>query len=405
MLKLKFIIFLIIAIQINVFSQWEEKSISTNSTLTSVKFVNEEIGFVAGGNDIFKTENGGDNWEIVHTDLDLVIYEDLLIIEDEKIIAVGYNFDSNQSVITKSSDNGTTWANVNVSNSSSLNSVFFTSSNVGYCAGNGGTILKTVDSGDNWQEQNTGTGTTLNSIYFVSDLVGIAVGGSPVSSIILKTQDGGNNWNQVNNPSSNNLQSVYFSNEETGYVVGWNGEIIKTENCGDSWVTQNSVAMNGNLEVLFTDDNTGYIVGGGSNESLIQKTTNAGELWEDVSPEIQEGLVGIHFPTFNTGYAVGSNGTVVKTESGGIMTSTNDLNLSSKFKVFPNPSNGIINIQTEDNQIIERLKLFNPNGQIIKELKPNSLSLEIDLSNLESNIYYLQIDSDKGKSIKKLVKK
>ena len=132
MLKLKFIIFLIIAIQIDGLSQWEEKNISTNSTLTAVKFVNEEIGFVAGRNDIFKTENGGDNWEIVHTDLDLVIYEDLLIIEDEKIIAVGYNFGSNQSVITKTSDNGTNWTNANISNSSSLNSVFFTSSNIGY---------------------------------------------------------------------------------------------------------------------------------------------------------------------------------------------------------------------------------------------------------------------------------
>ena len=404
MLKIKIINVLILGIQISGYCQWEEKNISTNSTLTCVDFVTENIGFVTGGNKIYKTENGGDNWANSHTASDLVMYEDVFVINNNKIIAVGKDLNSNQSIITKTENGGVDWNNATVSNSSFLKSVFFVSPEIGFCSGGSGTILKTTDSGDTWQELSSGTGTNLQSIFFVNEMVGIAVGGSPASAVILKTQDGGVNWNPINSPSNNNLQSVYFSNQETGYVVGWNGEIMRTDNCGGDWTIQNSVAMTGNLEVFFTDDNTGYIVGGAMNESLIQKTSNEGELWEDISPQISEGLVSIQFPTFNVGYVVGSNGTVVKTESGGIMTSTNNFEFSDEFKVFPNPTNGTLNIKSENNNRIDKVRIYDSNGHVINGLNIIPTSHEIDLSNLESSVYYLEIRSDKKIEIKKIVK-
>jgi len=405
MQKIKITITLIFGIHLFGYGQWEEKNISTNSTLTCVDFITDDIGFVTGGNKIYKTENGGDDWTISHTASDLVVYEDVFAIDNGKIIAVGKDLNSNQSVITKTENGGADWNNATVSNSSFLKSIFFVTSDIGFCSGGGGTILKSTDTGNSWQELDSGTGTNLQSIFFVNEMVGIAVGGSPASAVILKTQDGGANWNLINSPSNNNLQSVYFSNQETGYVVGWNGEIMRTDNCGGDWTIQNSVAMTGNLEVIFTDDNTGYIVGGSMNESLIQKTSNGGDLWEDISPQISEGLVCIQFPSFNVGYAVGSNGTVVKTESGGIMTSTNDFGFSNEFKTFPNPTNGSLNIESNNGHRIEKIIIYDTNGRLIKEFNPNSTDTEIDLSNLESNIYYLAIHSDKKNEIKKIVKK
>lgn len=387
------------------YSQWIEKNISTNSTLNSVQFRNVDIGYVVGGNDIFKTEDGGDNWEMVYSNAPLISYEDLIIIEEEIIIAVGFDFDNNQSVITKSFDDGLNWTNINVSTSTLLNSIYFSSSTIGYCAGSGGTLLKSTDSGNTWVEQNTGTSINLNSVSFVNNLVGVAVGGDPISSVIIKTQDGGNTWSEITNPSNNNLRSIFFSTGDIAYVVGWNGEIIKTEDCGDTWTSQNSVSMNGNLEVVFTDENTGYIVGGSVNESLIQKTTNAGELWEDISPETQEGLVSIHFPNFNVGYAVGSNGIVVKTESGGIWTSTNDLKLADKISVFPNPTNQLINIQTEEGELIEKVNLYQSTGTLLETIQPYSNSLKFDISNQPPNVYYLQIYTSDDIFIRKIILK
>ncbi|MEO1258683.1 MAG: YCF48-related protein [Bacteroidota bacterium] len=405
MLKSTITTALLLAVQITGYSQWEEKNIPTNSTLTCVDFASENIGFVTGGNKIYKTENGGDTWATSYTASDLVIYEDIFVIDDETIIAVGKDLDSNQSAITKTENGGTDWAEATISNPSFLRSVFFISPEVGFCSGGGGTILKSINGGDSWQALNTGTDLNLQSIFFVNEMVGIAVGGFPSSAVILKTQDGGFNWNPINSPSNNNLQSVYFSNQDTGYIVGWNGEIMRTEDCGGNWTIQSSVAMTGNLEVTFTDDQTGYIVGGSLNEPLIQKTTNGGDLWEDISPQIPAGLVCIQFPSFNVGYAVGENGTIVKTESGGVMTNTNNLEFSDQFRAFPNPTNGTLNIESEYSNRIDRLRIYDSNGRAIKEYKLNSFNVQTDLSDLEPNVYYLEIISKKKKEIKKIVKK
>lgn len=374
----------------------------TNSTLSSVDFVTENVGFVTGGNMIFKTENGGNDWATSHTASNGVFYEDIFVIDEETIIAVGKNISLNQSITIKTENGGLDWDETTLSNTSFLKSVFFVTPNIGFCSGGQGTILKSNDAGDSWQYLNSGTNQDLQSIFFVNQMIGFAVGGSPIDAVILKTLNGGANWSPINSPSDNYLQSVFFSNTDTGYVVGWNGEIMRTDNCGGDWTIQNSVAMTGNLEIVFTDENTGYIVGGAQSETLIQKTSNGGDLWEDISPPISAGLVSIHFPSFNVGYAVGSNGTVLKTESGGTLTSANNIEFSNEFKVFPNPVNGILNIKSDNR--INLIRIYDVNGQIIKEYKLNTIHSEIDLSNLESNIYYLEIQSSEIREIKKIVK-
>lgn len=387
-----------------VFGQWEEKNIGTFYTLASVRFLNDDLGFVAGGNVIFKTDNGGDLWENSYNGIGNLFFEDVFGIGANRIIAVGKNFDSNQSVIIKSENNGDSWDSVNISNSAFLRSIFFISTNIGYCSGGDGTILKTTNGGNSWQPLNSGTSQNLQSIYFIDEMNGVAVGGTPSSSIILKTIDGGTSWNEVNAPTSNNLQSVYFVNQMVGYIVGWNGEIIKTEDSGNTWIHQSSVAMSGNLEVTFTDANTGYIVGGDFNESLIQKTDNGGALWEDVSPNINQGLVSIHFPSFLTGYAVGANGTVLKTNSGGVVTATKEVYHSPQILIYPNPVTENLSIKAVDSQVIESLKMYDNNGYFMFEAAINSSKASIDFSLLEANNYFVVIQTNEGKYSRKILK-
>ncbi len=405
MLNSKLTLLLILCLPLTGYCQWEEKSISTNAVLSCVDFLDDEVGFVTGGSMIFKTENGGNSWSTSHSDDNLVSYEDVFALDNDIIIAVGKDFDTNQSVITKTENGGANWTNVSITSTALLKSVFFVSASVGYCSGGDGTILKSTDSGNSWQALNSGTETNLQSIYFVNEMVGLAVGGNIINAIILKTEDGGANWNQINSPSSNNLQSVFFSSSETAYVVGWNGEIIKTEDCGESWTSQTSVDMSGNLEVVFTDDNTGYIVGGSVDESLVQKTTNGGAIWEDISPPIAEGLTSIHFSSFHTGYAVGGNGTVIKTESGGVITSIKAPELRDDFKIFPNPTVHSLTIESKEKHFIRTVKIYDANGQVLKAWSPYSTQSVLNLSDLAPNIYYLEIHSESSKGIKKIIKR
>jgi photosystem II stability/assembly factor-like uncharacterized protein len=386
------------------YGQWEEKNISTDQTLTSLYFASDNVGYVTGSNQIFKTEDGGESWSISHTSNDVVFYEDVFMIDQNIIFAVGKDFDTSKSIISKSTDAGLNWIDLELSNSSLLRSVLFTSSNIGYCSGSSGTILKTIDGGENWEELITGISNSIISMHFINDSIGIAVGGQPSLGQIIKTQDGGVNWSIIESPSSNYLQSVFFTSQEIGYVVGWEGEILKTNDCGNSWEIQNSVSMLGNLEVVFTDANTGYITGGSQDESLIQKTSNGGEIWEDISPGISKGLISIQFPSTDTGYAVGIEGTVVKTDSGGVTSVNNLSNESNLIDLYPNPTSHSINIESKSQELIENIRIFDSNGRLISVFKPNVINYEINTTQLQADIYFFEIITKNSKTIRRIIK-
>ena len=59
------------------------------------------------------------------------------------------------------------------------------------------------------------------------------------------------------------------------------------------------------------------------------------------------------------------------------------------IKVYPNPSNGIINIVSEDREIIDKIEIYNHMGQLILT-KHNEYNFEIDLTNQSAGIYYVK---------------
>lgn len=386
-------------LQFTAHAQWESKNINIDAYLHGVDFLDAETGYVVGGGKIFKTSTGGDQWDISYDAGSSVFLEDVRI-AGNRVVAVGKDFNTEVAIILITTTGGVNWKTIMAPTSDLLRSVFFTSNEVGYCAG-GSTILKTTDGGNSWQNLPVDVDESIQSIFFINDLMGIAVGGSPFNGFILKTQDGGNNWTQIDAPSDEYLQSTFFVNQDVGYAVGWNGKIIKTTDCGATWTSQNSVAMNGNLEVVFTDNLTGYIVGGDLSEALIQKTINGGELWEAVGPQIPHGLLCIDFPNFNTGYAVGANGTVLKTESGGT-SSLSQLFNSASLQVYPNPVVGMVSVESLER--ISSIRLFDTKGQLLETRKCDANVLQFDCTHLVPNVYYLEIQTAQGKSIRKITK-
>lgn len=386
------------------YAQWHEKNIASNNLLTSVEFISENEGFVTGKNLIYTTINGGNTWQTCYEADSSIFFEDITSINKMVIIAVGFKSGTGRSIICKSVDGGKNWEMQTGPFSSYLNDVFFVTESIVFCAGSQGTILKSTDGGNSWQKMNSGSGLTLQSIFFVNDTIGVVVGGFPSSPLILKTKDGGLSWNPVTSPSNNYLQSVFFTNQETGYIAGWGGEILKTDDGGETWENQNSVSMSGNMEITFTNENTGYIVGGSMDQSLIQKTIDAGETWLDISPNISKGFLGLSFPSFNVGYVVGSAGTVVKTETGGTITSINNIVFTNDFEVFPNPTNGIITIQSNNTVLPFKVKVFEPSGKVIFETNVGTGNSIVDLSNVQSDIYFVEIIADDKREVKEVVK-
>lgn len=79
--------------------------------------------------------------------------------------------------------------------------------------------------------------------------------------------------------------------------------------------------------------------------------------------------------------------------------STNDFNSFSDFSIYPNPTNDFISVKSNEN--IESLEILSLEGRKIKSANAST----IDISNLSTGIYLLQVKTEEGKTgIKKVIK-
>lgn len=76
----------------------------------------------------------------------------------------------------------------------------------------------------------------------------------------------------------------------------------------------------------------------------------------------------------------------------------------SQFVIFPNPTSGILNILSKGNiEIIESISISNVLGDILKETKVNMSSSEIDMSNLQKGLYFINIKSGNSQKTVKVI--
>ncbi len=244
-----------------------------------------------------------------------------------------------------------------------LISVFFTSSDVGWVAGDEGYLAFTNDGGKSWQRKILNTVANINEIYFRSDDDGYLVAGrkmfvtkdggsswrealivnpnefkdgipeflsirfnskkqgfivgtiidknndnSIIGSLLLKTTDGGESWSRIIVPTKVELFHLDFDGKSHGWIVGDLGTILSTTNNGVSWEIQESGTKETLFNVDFRDENEGYVVG--SNGTILI-TENGGTNWRKVDTYVKDKLFRVDFSDDKNGWIVGADGTVL----------------------------------------------------------------------------------------------
>jgi hypothetical protein len=76
-------------------------------------------------------------------------------------------------------------------------------------------------------------------------------------------------------------------------------------------------------------------------------------------------------------------------------------NLNKQPTLFPNPTNGIIEIDLDKNEI-NTLQIWDSMGRLIKEMEALSTN-RIDLSNLTNGMYWIKIVTSAGNSVHKVM--
>lgn len=80
--------------------------------------------------------------------------------------------------------------------------------------------------------------------------------------------------------------------------------------------------------------------------------------------------------------------------------STNNF-ISESFDVFPNPVSDVLNIRMKNNLSLEKVTIYNNSGQIVKTAQQNT----VDVSNLSSGIYFVEVITNQGIATKKVIVK
>lgn len=190
-----------------------------DNALTDVFFTDSSIAY-AVGNSVWKTIDGGDNWTKLYDFATPNGWNSLSFTNEQT------GWISNQRGVYKTINGGIDWQMVNTDtiNLKEGGAIFFLNSDTGYIS-NSTSIEKTVDGGASWNKVFTCAYSYYHDIHFVSDNVGYITDGTH----ILKTSDGGNTWTKVVAlaSSSNLLIELHFTDANHGWACGQKGTLLK----------------------------------------------------------------------------------------------------------------------------------------------------------------------------------
>lgn len=82
--------------------------------------------------------------------------------------------------------------------------------------------------------------------------------------------------------------------------------------------------------------------------------------------------------------------------------SSPDLEQDNSIKIYPNPTNSIINMTSNFN--IKSVVLFDVQGRLLQTNIVNDMSSIIDISEKSKGVYFLKVTTDKGIKVEKLIK-
>ncbi len=78
----------------------------------------------------------------------------------------------------------------------------------------------------------------------------------------------------------------------------------------------------------------------------------------------------------------------------------------SNFAVYPNPASSVLNITSSNNAAINAASITDINGRTVKTVSLNAVSeAQINISDLKTGVYFLNVTSDAGTGTSKIVKK
>jgi len=351
---------------------WTLKNSGTGRRLNSVCFLNEEEGWITGGQQdgssylVLHTRDGGAHWTDQSFGSTCYSCEDIIFTDNQNGWICGYN-SALDGHIHHTSDGGTTWAEQTVPRDlGQISSIDFANPDVGWAttsslyASPAGAVLHTTNGGADWsiafytnypynycldvQDEMRAAlaaftlfGNYEERIWTTDDGEVWTAHASPVASYtyaiqrhdeniwfgtqysqILRSTNGAATWSWTHHAPLWN--SISWSDPATAWIVAGShvhsdGYCHRSCDGGATW--EQVPEAPGGMEVHFHDSNAGWMLWGGDGASLW-RTVDGGAVWTEHDIGAGSWIEGICFASADTGWAYGGGGTVRATRDGGI---------------------------------------------------------------------------------------
>lgn len=396
-------------------SQWIPVQVSSNpeSSFTSVHFINRNLGWAAAAGLVIKSTDGGLTWTSAQLTTKEPLTEIYFLTETTGFVI------GRLGTILKSTDGGETWKAKPCPVFSWLDDISFLDQKTGYIAA-GGSILKTTDEGETWQitytwkpadvfdnvrlvSINCYNGATIvvaNNLYYTK-----------TGAIISSTDEGGN-WKKIDVSFTTQIADAFFIDKNNGWVGEELSGISKTTNGGIDWINSN-VAPAGLQKIFFVDKFNGWASFTMDDESMIYNTTDGGVNWNLQLKETGDGYYSIFFIDRVNGWAAGPKGIILKTLTGGEVTSSIEgesfVQQYSVLQNYPNPFNPSTKILYElpySGNV--QIKVFDALGNEVETLingymQSGTYYVEFNAANLPGGVYFYRIISNNYSETKKML--
>ena len=338
---------------------------------------------------IYKTTNGGTSWALQPTALMADAGRYIHFYNPNEGVAIG------DSSVYTTVDGGTHWnfttnLPVPVANVGSGRTIFLLNAYeflgdkiwLGDAYGN---FYKSNDRGQSWSLiLPAGTPASVKGIAFSDSLHGIAAasvwitgggnGGGYDEDASVITNDGGITWqaNPICFPSVN--VDCITAKYDVAYVPGTTQTFIATSEYDSIWAAYSAISNDGGLTWSLIDSTEQHTV------CVFTNPTN--------------GYTGGYIPDFTRG---------IYKWSGTLPTGVEEI--ESAIGIFPNPFSDYLTIDLKSELNRKNLiSLFNVDGKLIRKLSCSEKSIQLDLRDIASGIYFLKIENEKSTMVKRIVR-
>lgn len=385
----KAILITLIAFTVNgLHAQWQEMNgpaAPAISLLTNGTDVFAGCGNISAATGVRLSSDNGLNWNPVNNDG--IIFDIPTLAKNQEAV-----FAAQDNNVYSTSNNGANWTNV----SSGLpdytihalvegNGKIFASS-LGVSA--------TTDNGQTWTNSSVGWSSNTLSLAVQGDTV---AAGTQNNGVFIST-DNGESWTQSGSslPPTKILSVAIF---DTTFLAGTNSGVYRSSDIGATWILSGLTVRTNSLVIV------GSTIFAGSTTEGVYASTDTGLTWT----EINEGLspTEVNALAANDDYlfagVVGSR--VWRRPLSEILTTgTNQLEDNNRVAVYPNPATDKLHITLPNPTGKTAIRIYTTEGQeVAATTYGNSDVISIDVGHLAKGFYFIEIKTESGSFLKKVV--